>query len=758
MNLRKESKIVAVAVAVAVFAPAAAVADTHTVAAGATETLSGITETTRTVKDGGGTLVLSGKNSLASVQIDAGTLKFSGGATTISSSATGASATAALFGQAAGETIVTDGATVTMKTGNYATLVNGTLTIADGTFDASDIAEVLNGSGSTSGSRIVIGDGGILKAKILRPTFKTDSAMKDSISVDLEEGGALYVRQFRADASAKWYGRINFNGGVLYPTVAGTSGNDTTYLFLGDTSRPGWTEDTITPTVLEGGARIHADFNNWVNKSFASGAASDGGLHVSGKAVLHWLAEGSSYNGGTWLESDTGGTFAVNGNKAETSLGAVPATPSANIWVTGSNHTLFSESSAKFATHPNRTVFVKDGCRFYVGAQGPFVIGGEIRGEIAEGKVDPTGTALHVKNNWPGSVVLDPGPTRTNDIGRLIDYGRLEITSGVTRVTAASGGGVREDNALGFVCGNGAYAANKGSLAVNGGTLLAPPQASGSRYFILTNNAQVVVSNGGAIDMPAATFANGYKSTATTTIGGDGPGYVCVTNFQVSFGGSASILNLGEGGILETSQFGIQANSSATVNFDGGTIRTRGSAIGLGANDATASRWNDVSLYARDGGAVFDAAAGDIYLRIPLLSGAAADGGLRKTGPATLFITTNCTYNGATRIEQGTVRLTSARALSGDLEIIGDASGCGCLRVAAGQDISGLTLALPSASALDADAPRGRYKIIDAPDGAFTGELSLSADFPADKWQVRYASDRKAAYLEPVKAFIMIFR
>lgn len=755
MNMRNTFSTMASVLAALFFAPATSNADEHTVAAGATETLSGVTETDRTVKSGVGTLVLSGQNSLASLQVDAGTLVFNGGSSAISSSATGAARTSALFWQESGATVVSNGATVTLSTGTYAATKNGTLTIANGTFDASGIAEVLNGSGSTSGSRIVIADGGVLKAKLLRPTFKTDPAMKDSISVDLEEGGALHVRQFRADASAKWYGRINFDGGVLYPTVAGTSGNDTTYLFLGDTSRPGWTEDTITPTVLAGGARIHADFNNWVNKSFMSGAPADGGLHVSGKAVLHWLAQGSTYNGGTWLESDTGGIFAINGNKAETSLGAVPATPSTNIWVTGSNHTLFSESSAKFETHPNRTVFVKDGRRFYVGAQGPFVIGGEIRGEIAEGKADPTGTALHVKNNWPGTVVLDPGATRTNDIGRLIDYGRLEITSGVTRVTAASGGGVREDNALGFVCGNGAYAANKGALAVNGGTLLAPPQASGSRYFILTNNAQVVVSNGGAIDMPAATFANGYKSTATTTIGGDGPGYVCVTNFQVSFGGSASILNLGEGGVLETSQFGIQANSSATVNFDGGTIRTRGSAIGLGANDATASRWNDVALYAREGGAVFDAAAGDIYLRIPLQSGAAADGGLRKTGPATLVVSANCTYNGATRIDEGTLRLAEVQSLSGELKIGGDANGCGRLSVAVGQDIRSLELGLANASAFDTDAASSFYQILDAP-GGFTGPFALAPDFPGDKWGVRYTST--AAYLVPVKAFVMVIR
>ena len=65
-------------------------ADTHTVASGATETLSGVTETSAFVKSGDGTLILSGNNAMTRMQVAAGTLKFSGGTTTASdSTATG---------------------------------------------------------------------------------------------------------------------------------------------------------------------------------------------------------------------------------------------------------------------------------------------------------------------------------------------------------------------------------------------------------------------------------------------------------------------------------------------------------------------------------------------------------------------------------------------------------------------------------------------------------------------------------------------
>ena len=50
-------------------------ADTHTVASGATETVSGVTETSAFVKSGVGTLILSGNNSMTRMQVAAGTLK-----------------------------------------------------------------------------------------------------------------------------------------------------------------------------------------------------------------------------------------------------------------------------------------------------------------------------------------------------------------------------------------------------------------------------------------------------------------------------------------------------------------------------------------------------------------------------------------------------------------------------------------------------------------------------------------------------------
>ena len=83
MSMRGVAVVAALAAAGSVFA------DTHNVADGATDTLSGVTETSRFTKTGGGTLVLSGDNSLDTVTVSAGTLNIHGGTTTISGSGQG---------------------------------------------------------------------------------------------------------------------------------------------------------------------------------------------------------------------------------------------------------------------------------------------------------------------------------------------------------------------------------------------------------------------------------------------------------------------------------------------------------------------------------------------------------------------------------------------------------------------------------------------------------------------------------------------
>ena len=801
-------------------------ADTHTVAAGTTENLSGLTETTRFVKDGAGTLVLGGVNSFKRATMAEGDLTISGGSTTISDAHDGnAKDSGNIFAMSGGNLTLTDGATLTMSTTDgkgYLIQHGGTFLVTNATLDATGVDQYLNGftdNGTFSENRFVIATGGVVRAKVFRPSGARSDSLRELTSLDLNKGGELYLNYFFADSNDIRYGRINFNGGVVIPLIAGT--NSSTRLFLQDETRKPWTDGGVVPTVREGGFYLRTTKNNQFYVKFESGAEHDGGAHFSGKGAIYWRTKNSTYNGGTWLESNEGAILALNSSAGDSALGALPTEPTTNIWVTGSNHTLFSESGTT-EIEGNRTIFVKDGRRLYTGSQGRLVIKGEIRGEVVAGKDGPMGTALHARNSWNGTTVLHTGEGRTNDIGRLVDFARLEITSGVTRVVSELESKTDENTALVYVEGNhSAYDNYKGHLLVNGGTLL--NTQSGVRYVIARQYAQVEVTNGGMIDMRGVTYVNGLTSPATLTIA-DG-GCVCVTNFQIA-NSTTAVLNLKKGGVLDTLDFWSSAASTGIINFDGGSIRvtrsTDPNGIALGKNGG-ADRWVNAQIYVKEGGAVFDTANRHLWLRHPLQSGAEHDGGVRKTGSQVLVIQSVNTYNGPTRIEQGSMQVrtpvnglpvgttivltngttvafsnydsqhshttqTVARveghglirynsmltvtdgvapsvggltfdyacSLGGDFEIRGNAEACGYLKVAGGQDISNLTLKMVDADALDPHARANLYKILDAPDG-FTGTFRKSADWPL-AWDVKYAADGKSAYVYHVNGTQIIVR
>ncbi len=104
----------------------------------------------------------------------------------------------------------------------------------------------------------------------------------------------------------------------------------------------------------------------------------------------------------------------------------------------------------------------------------------------------------------------------------------------------------------------------------------------------------------------------------------------------------------------------------------------------------------------------------------------------------------------------GILTFMTTCALSGDYEVsIGASTNSLLVLKGASQDISGLSVKIMNASALDRNAPRDAYRILDAPNG-YTGKFSLATDFPKDKWYVKYTTN--AAYLVPIKAFYLVVR
>ena len=101
--------------------------------------------------------------------------------------------------------------------------------------------------------------------------------------------------------------------------------------------------------------------------------------------------------------------------------------------------------------------------------------------------------------------------------------------------------------------------------------------------------------------------------------------------------------------------------------------------------------------------------------------------------------------------DYGTLTFAKTCPLSGvTLEITGDAKGCGCVKFAPGQDISGLSLSVADISAFSKEMPSTTYKIVENYSGRFA-----SANLPAG-WKVRYEND--AVYLRYANALVIYVR
>ena len=129
----------------------------------------------------------------------------------------------------------------------------------------------------------------------------------------------------------------------------------------------------------------------------------------------------------------------------------------------------------------------------------------------------------------------------------------------------------------------------------------------------------------------------------------------------------------------------------------------------------------------------------------------------RLEGRGTVANNSNLTVTGAVAPvfdgAYGTLTLNKPCSLSGDLEIKGDLSGCGCVKfAAAGQSIASLSLRVEDISQFSKDASRGTYKIVDAPNG-YSGSRFASTNLPGD-WKVRYEND--GIYIKPSVGSVLI--
>ena len=647
-------------------------ADTHDVASGET-TLSGITEGSRTVKTGAGTLVLSGSNSLIGLQTSAGTLKINGGTTTITGSG-GASASSATFAQQGGTTIVEGGAIVNVTGTGYSGNFGGELMVTNGTFDmtlgSGTGTHFLNGFTSSSASKLTIQDEGVFKTVTLRICQNGSSATTEDVGLFLNDGGKLYLTPpyyLDGDAGSR-YGVVCYDGGTVF-----VNGSDA-YLY-----RSGGPWATVKSYVKKGGFHIVNDVGTiTIDQPFLTGTGDsgpDGGVHFTSSNNKVIRLDGnfktSTFNGGTWLEDKV---FLQNFTGSDGAFGAVPSSPTNNVFIKG-NVTIFGgNGSDNYTLHRNRNIAIDAGVTTTIGANSSgtgFRIGGEI--SVPNDENCLTNTLLNIGGSWSGLVVFDPGEGRTNLLDRLNATKRFEIASGVTRVRSPVSRGTGTDAPF-YIKGNGSsYNDSNGYLLVSGGTLL----SQGEQYLEANDYAQVVVSGGKISSLDNySEYLNGLGSPAKLTV--ENGGVFEFYRVRVSHS-SQSEINVNTGGVLRVGYLIMYSANTGNINLNGGTIEAYPSSAlidydeknFIGGNGG-ADNWQNITCRVLAGGAKFDTAGCSRRVNMPLLSAAGegeTDGGLTKRGAGTLTMTKVSTYNGPTRLEGGTLTFAATNGRpDGDIE------------------------------------------------------------------------------------------
>ena len=640
-------------------------ADTHNIASGETA-LSNITESSRTVKTGAGTLVLSGNNSLIGLQTSAGTLKINGGTTTITGGG-GTSASNATFAQQGGTTIIEGGATVNVNGTGYSLSEGGDLMVTNGVFDLTGGSgtgkEFLNAFyvGSSSPScKLIVQDEGVFKAGALRVSQTGTESLANKIGIVLNPGGKIYANTVWVDGNR--VGTVKFNGGKLYATGTNPSYNIAT--------------TGVKTYVCEGGFHLVNNAGTFtINHPFLSGTGEnepDGGMHFISTKTIKLSSANSTFKGGTWLEGDMA---LQNISGSDGAFGAIPSSPTNNIFIKG-NVTIFGgNGSDRYTLHRNRNIAIDAGKTVTIGANSSgtgFRIGGEIN--VPDGAGCATNTIVKF-GGWDGLVVLDTGDGRTNRLDKVQVLNRLEIASGTTVVRSPSKG--TGDSGPIYIAGNNsAYSDGEGRLTVSGGRLV----IEGNRYFNANKYAHVVV-NGGTISAmdDYAEYLNGLGGGPAKLTVENGGHFECF-RIRVSQSNAANEINVNTGGVLRTAYLKMDSTGcSANINLNGGTIVAYESDTVSAADAATyrnrfigdgSATWDNVVVRVLAGGARFDTDGHSPRINTPLVSGVAegeTDGGLTKLGEGTLTLVGANGYNGPTRLEGGTLTFNSARP-DGDIE------------------------------------------------------------------------------------------
>ena len=252
-----------------------------------------------------------------------------------------------------------------------------------------------------------------------------------------------------------------------------------------------------------------------------------------------------------------------------------------------------------------------------------------------------------------GAIVLCPTDGRTNRFGRLLVKAPTLIGSGTTLL----------ENNTQLSVGTGA---NDERWAVNDGAV----KVNGSRNICQSGKLTI---SGGTVDFSGHEVMHGYTYPAETTIRDGGTLIVSTVRMagdNSSYYGNAanSVINLETGGVLRVTNklYLTDANKHGTVNFNGGILdwarpidNWQAAPFPSPSENSTykAATISNLRFNALEGGMVISNSY-QIYLSLPVRSGAEHDGGVTKWGSAQFSLQSqDNTFNGPLVAMQGRISL-----------------------------------------------------------------------------------------------------
>jgi autotransporter-associated beta strand protein len=436
--------------------------------------------------------------------------------------------------------------------------------------------------------------------------------------VNINTGGTIRLNAFGLDVSSVKNGTVNFNGGTVVARDSSVS-----FDFLGTTST-NWRN--IAVNVLPGGAIVDNNTYSFTMRQNMAGSAGDGGFTK--------LNSGYLYMRGT--NTFTGG-FRIKGGAVniirDHNLGAAPSSPSTNVWFLA-DATL--QSSDTHALDANRTLFISTNVTVTLDTQSyTQTVNGIITG-LGKSWLTKSGTGL---------LAINPGANRTNSVSTFrVAAGTVQILSGTTEVTTND-----------FSTTNIGLDINGGNMIISGGKI----RTTGIGYCAV--NGSLLVTNGTVDCSSSRELLNAFNGHGTTTVASNG--VLNARQFRISQCGdtpiSSNAININTGGIIRADNFYIDTTYYRPwgyLNLNGGTLVAnvnRTDFLGTGV-----AQWQtNIFVRVLEGGAIIDTEDKSISIQQSLYRAAVSDGGLTKRGNGTLTLLNTNTYNGATSVEGGTLKL-----------------------------------------------------------------------------------------------------